>query len=425
MSKSAHFHVIVERCPRTKDVWLVRHRDGKTKLPSGRWKVFQDYRIKPGDRGRNAKGELVNGKRLAEALADKLRERHYSKDMDFIDSDTPLEELVENFLSDKEREGRSLGTIGHYRDSLKRVLKKFQRLTDLADPDKLKEWKIELKKVRSLNTVYGTFNDTNMFFNWLVREEKLSENPMPKGLVGVRQKAKPRFWTTEQFLQLDEIMAGINHYARIALHLGHDHGMRKCEMVGDKCGQWTEGALYTDLIWHKDGKVDLYIRPEITKGRKYGRKIRLSPQVVSLLGSRKSGPLVPLTYEVLGNLFDKARKLMGEDFQKRTFHGARHGFGKDYKQLIRGDSKALQDLFGHQDLETTDIYSQFEESYLDKTMDELHEARRQERALLRSGQIRAEILGNGLPNDTHLDQNLLSNHEDSRLKSESIGASPS
>lgn len=358
--------------------FVVRFRDG-TRDDKGKLKKFKYCSVDKNQK-MMVDGKLRTGAWLADALAEKLVQRHHQNDLGIIDSSQPLPGLAEEYIEKKRKDGKALQTILHYENSLKHLLEEIPTIKDLTTSS-LQEWKDTLEMAGySRNTTYGFLNDTSMFCNWLVRENKLQKSPFPKGMVGAVAGAEPRFYTTAEFMALDATMSKLNHYARIACRLARDYGLRKVEIVGDGLER-MEGILWEDLIWRSDGKVDLMIRKGVTKGRKKSRKIHLGDSFVSMLGSRKSGAIVQLKKNALDDLFQKARKLSGIN-PALTFHGLRHTFAKDFLQRTGSNQVALRDLMGHTDVKTTQIYSQFEQSYLDDAMEKLQENRQREEGLL-------------------------------------------
>jgi len=406
----ANFKVTVEENPRNPNVLFVRHRDGKTKLANGRWKRFHDYTVDKNDRQVIA-GKTYTGKSLANALAEVVRQRYYSNELGIVSSTETMEELIESYLDSKSK--LAWRTLEHYSNSLRHLKEAIPTLPELTT-DNLRTWEKNLTAKFKRNSVYACMNDTSIFCNWLVREDKISKTPFKKGMVGTVEESTPKFYQTTAYLALDESLAKVCHYTRVGCWLAHDHGLRKVEIVGDG-RERMEGVLWEDLIWRSNGKVDLQIRKEVSKGKKKARKVRLDPKLVELLGSRKTGPIVPLVRWVFDDRFQKARKMAGIDKDLHTIHGLRHSFGNEFMQKSGSNQVALRDLMGHTDVKTTEIYSHLEESYLDEAMDNLHEKRSIDNAKLKvAGQnndISLEIIQQPLTNNNE-DQQLNANENE-------------
>lgn len=412
----ANFTVTVEENPRNPNILFVRHRDGKTKLPNGRWKRFHDYTIDKNE-SQIIDGKRVTGKYLANALAEKVKQRYYNNELGIVDSTETIEELIESYLDSKSKLGWR--TLEHYGNSLRHLKTAIQTLPELTT-ENVRKWEKTLSARFKRNSVYACMNDASMFCNWLVREEKISKTPFKRGMVGTVAESTPKFYKSQEFIALDQALAKLNHHARIACRLAHDHGLRKVEIVGDG-RERLAGVLWEDLTWRVDGHVDLLIRKEVSKGKKKARKVRVDPGLVEMLGSRKTGPIVPLIRWVLDDIFQKARTLAGIR-EELTIHGQRHSFSKDFLQKTGSNQAALRDILGQSDVKTTEIYSHLEESYLDQTMDTLHQKRSTDNSRLKfAGQnndILMEIVQQPLtksnedqhPIDNKIDHNNASNH---------------
>lgn len=389
----ANFKAWVETSPRNGN-FFVRHRDGKTKLPSGRWKVFADYTI--GKHQMMAiNGKKFVGKKLAEELAEKVRKRYYNGELEVIDDSKSLAEWVEQYFDEKRNIAWT--TKVQYQKALDHMMQKIKTLTELSDYRNLLAWRTSLEKRGYMpNSVWSYMNGARIFCKWLSRKKILPKSPFDaeKGICPDQPEDSPRFWTLEEFLAFEDQIKGLEDYGVIACRLAHDYGLRKVEIVGDAVER-LQGVLLEDLIWRVDGKVDLNIRKEITKGKKKARKIRLSKSFVKsllkVIGARKSGPIVPMTRARLDYIFRKARELSNVKIGL-TFHGQRHSFGTDFLETV-GDQKALRDLFGHSDLKTTDIYSHHQETYLDRCMEIMEEARKKKEHEARIAGQNNDIVG--------------------------------
>ncbi|MCO5188500.1 MAG: tyrosine-type recombinase/integrase [Anaerolineae bacterium] len=71
----------------------------------------------------------------------------------------------------------------------------------------------------------------------------------------------------------------------------------------------------------------------------------------------------PLVYNGVYKEFMRAVHVAEVDLKARPLHGCRHSFAKEWLRN-NGDIKALQDLLGHSDINTTAIYLQYDEDEL-------------------------------------------------------------
>jgi site-specific recombinase XerD len=357
----------------------VRHIDPKiSKIPVTDYVVKKDERM------------VIDGKErtalyIAEYYVGIVRDRYRRGTMGIPDPSL-LQENLQTLIDQYLEENKNLGwkTISHYANSLKFLcidnsISTLGALLGLDFKVYVEEMQTRKRKNPQLvglanTTIRNRLVDIAMFCAWLVKQKKIQKSPVPEGLAPPVTKARPRFYTDDEFAALEKEIKRINKYAHIGCRLAHDYGLRRVEITGDG-KERMEGVLWEDIIWHPDGRADLFLRPEVTKGGTGSRKLRLAPEFLKLIGPKKSGPIVPLTYDAFWRYFKRARRDSKVN-KKLTLHGQRHTFGKDFLQKTGSNQAALRDLMGHKDVKTTEIYSQFEQSYLDDTMEKLHKARK-------------------------------------------------
>jgi site-specific recombinase XerD len=356
--------------------YQIRYRDQVT----GKKKT---YEVVGKDAKAEVNGKWRTGKWLADSCLQNLQSLYYSNKLGFSTSSESLEKLVETYL--EEKKGLAWKTLIHYEGALTKMLKYFGS-TDRLTVENLIAWRQELTKRYKNSTIHGTMNDTRVFCKWLVKRKKISTSPFfgERGLVPAQSTAIPRFYTTQEFVALDRALEALNHHARVGCHLARDYGLRMVEIVGDGLER-PEGVRWEDIIWRADGQADLLIRKEVTKGQKKSRKVHLEPDFIQMLGSRRTGPLVPLKRSAFWGYFKKARLASGIK-KNLTMHGQRHTFGKNFAQNSGANLRALADLLGHSDIKTTMIYTQFEQTYLDAAQEKMAQKVRQDDALAKNAE---------------------------------------
>lgn len=394
----ANFKTSIERSRRNGSL-IVRYRDGKTKTKTGRWKKFS---VRPTIMKTDrvfVDGKWKTAQWIAEQLAEKTMRQYLNGELGIVDSSEPVEDLIEEYIDDKK--DLAWKTLDHYRCSLAKLEKRFPSLEHLTK-ENMGIWRDELAKKYANNSVHGFLNDSRMFCNWLVYKKKISsspfrrDNPQERVIIPAQTESIARFYTIDEFAKIEKELAFLDPYVRIGARLGHDCGLRKVEIVGDGKVR-LQGAGWEDLIWHPDGKVALKVR--ITKGKKTKTRIVGVPSpLVELLGSRKTGPLCPVTRDHFDTTFEKAIALAKvEKIPQRFIHALRHSLGKNLLQLSGGNQKALRDIYGHKSVKTTEIYSHLEQSYRDQAIEVTAQKVEAEKArLLNAGQnndIKFEIKG--------------------------------
>lgn len=361
--------------------FYVRYRDGKTKLANGRWKVFSHLSVDKNQR------VLVDGKErtaqfIAERIAHQLVQKHLSKEMGNCDLSMLISGEIDKFLDDCRARNLEDKTIHDYDVLLHNWQKegKFYVLSDLTY-QRIIEWRNSLTR-NAVTTVYWKLTVIKSFISWLKETDKIQSLPFKKNMFPQKKEPSPKYYTLEQWVALRKALASVSPIAELACCISYSAGLRRVELVGN--GKDRLGIMYEDLIWNPDGTVDLILRKEIVKGRKRGRTIRLDPGLVSMLGSRKSGPIIPLKPWDLWFLFDRARLLAGLDHirPRLGIHTLRHSFAKNYLKYGNMDLDALRKMLGHARIGTTQIYSQHEKSDLDQGIVRSYERRNQDIALI-------------------------------------------
>ncbi len=383
----ANFKAWVEKSPRSKN-FLIRYRDGRTKLSTGRYKVFTEMTIDK-DQRIQIDGTWKTAKWIAEDLADKLRMRHINDLRGECDTSKLLAPLMEKYLTSCEDSGLVWMTTEHYEHVLNKIASEgdFKTLGDLTD-DKVSAWRTSKIGELANSTVANQMVIFFVFCRWLLKNKFLKHWPFSTGLVPSVKRGTPKFYTLMEWEKLDAVLADLSPMARLACNLAYYAGLRKVELVGD--GRDRLGVLWEDLTWLPDGEVELTVRGEVAKGGERTRIMLLDPNVVKLLGSRKSGPIVTITRREFDYLFAKARRLAGIN-PERTIHGQRHSFIKNYLRYGEMDLAAAQEAAGHSDIKTTQIYAAHEKSRLAEGIRRAHKNRQIATAIeLSAGQLQGD-----------------------------------
>jgi len=392
-----NFTTMVEDMPNGN--FRIRYRNGKTREKNGSLKKFL-YKTVDKDETLVIGEKALRGKKLAHALADKLKERHLKGELNVVECDEPLDTIIEGYIQSKQDSGVMYGTWKHYEHSLKLLLETIPRLEDLTHK-KIILWKAHLKaEGYSPKTIYGAVGDLRIFCKWLVIEKKLGRSPFidehgfSRKLAGAAPASEPKFWLIEEFVKFDRIAGELNKHFQVANRLAYLYGMRRVEIAGNDKEHWYGGVQWTDLIRTSTGRFILDIKAKYTKGMKHGRQIPINP--VYLGEIRKEGLIVPLKVQQIVYFFKEARK-QAAFIDKRTFHGERHSFSKDFTELAGQSDRVLQAMLGHRDGKTTQIYNAFRPQHLGPVMDKFEAARQQIMTKV-VGQNR-EILGQNLTKD--------------------------
>ncbi len=375
----ANFKTYVTKSPRNGN-YTVRYRDGKAKTEKGKWKLFTETTIDKKER------ILVDGKWktaawIAEEIAQKLIQSHRNNELGILDPSLSVESLIEEYINDCSGRGLSPTTIDVYEFGLKhfRVDGDFKTLADLST-EKITQWRNFMCGHMMKSSARSYMRIAKSFVNWLMEEEKIKASPFRRKMMPKVKRPGPKFFTTAEWIALDEASKSENPQVRLAFHLAYCAGLRLGEVAGNK---YKKGILWSDLKWNGDGTVDLHIREEVAKTG--GGTIRLDPSVVALLGSRgKSGPVITLGRRQLWYRFMKCREKVGNP--KLTFHWQRHSFVQNILELGGGDPFAAMEAARHKDIRTTQIYAHHQKPHIIKIMERVHERRLQEEAILKNAE---------------------------------------
>lgn len=326
-------------------------------------------------------GKTLVGRYLAMALAKQRRTKYYQGETGSDNPNEPIEPLLALWLQENESDNKSRNTVNHHRNSIEPYIRD-NNLKVVSDSTNavMKAWKLKMVQEGLKNTtIRGRLGDVRTFHNWLLENEYLKANPFGKKMMPMKKRKEPQYYMPAEFKALDEAMATISHEARIGINLAHDCGLRKTEFVGD--GLDRNGAAWEDITCFKEREPDLLIRAEVAKGGAQSGTVRLTPGVVNLLGSRRTGPLVTITRGQFDKFFAKARKLAGIN-PKLTVHGLRDTFAKNFLQWTGESLAALKEAMRHKDITSTMVYVQFERSHVGDAVVRSYERRLQEEALL-------------------------------------------
>jgi len=136
------------------------------------------------------------------------------KDLPVIDSSIPFVEAVNKYLEYSVRVGKSewriKGLYSNFKSLLIRFFGEGRRLKDINHLEIESFIDEQLKRPITKNTIYHYITDLNSLFNWAVREEILSVNPMRKVN---RKRIKPdkvikQGFTPEEIMKCESVLEG-------------------------------------------------------------------------------------------------------------------------------------------------------------------------------------------------------------------------
>ncbi|MCB1691732.1 MAG: tyrosine recombinase XerC [Pseudomonadales bacterium] len=214
------------------------------------------------------------------------------------------------------------------------------------------------------------------FFNWLGREGKVRGNPAMEVSAPRDGKRLPRTLDTDQVAELMAGDASDWHTKRdqAILELFYSSGLRLSELVGADLTDidWSEGAIRVVGKGNKERQVPigsiaqsaleawLAVREDLPVS---GRTCDDDAVFISERGTRISTRNVQSRIDLW-----TARKMMPGKVHP---HMLRHSFASHLLESS-GDLRAVQELLGHADISTTQIYTHLNFQHLADVYDKAH-----------------------------------------------------
>jgi len=286
-----------------------------------------------------------------------------------------VRKAVEAFILACRADGLSPRTVETYDVRLRRLVERLgdHQIADVSIAD-LRAFAASLyEEDLSIHTVHGHIRALRRFFNWLVEEEIIADNPAQRIRLPHLPAASPKAISAEDARKL----------LQAANEMGKDWERKRNRAIilfladtGCRLGGLVR--LRTD---------DLDLEQRVAKVREKGGQWRFvflkSQTVEALVTWLEARDLVateakdavwvsrrgtPLTRWGVQNMLRRLKKCAGVAGPANA-HSFRHGFAVSYL-LNGGDLATLSDLLGHHDIETTkQYYARFRKEELQKKHD--------------------------------------------------------
>ncbi|MEE8060725.1 MAG: site-specific tyrosine recombinase XerD [Gemmatimonadales bacterium] len=268
--------------------------------------------------------------------------------------------------------GHSLNTVDSYTRDIRR-LAQFAWSQGVHDPagassELLRDFVFELKDLGlSAATIRRQISAARTYYAFLVGEGKLEEDPTERLQPPRPGRSLPDTLSVaemQSLLEAPKIEDRLGWRDRALLDLGYGAGLRVSELCGLKIPDLilTEGLVRAFGKGSKErlvpigrnvvGTISVYLhslRPELDRGRTEGR----------VLLNARGRPLSRVgAWGIVKRAAERAR------ISKRVSpHTLRHSFAT---HLLEGgaDLRAVQEMLGHADLSTTQIYTHVDREYL-------------------------------------------------------------
>jgi integrase/recombinase XerC len=292
----------------------------------------------------------------------------------------PIASFLEYLKSER---NRSAHTIYNYGVALREFRQFFKSLGEgvtyeNVDSSVIREWIIFMldDEKKSVSTVNLSLSALRSFYRYLLITGKIDKNPM-QSIKGPKSKKRLPSFVKEDVmdLALDTIeypddFSG--HRDRLILSLLYSTGMRRAEILGleDKDIRKSEQTIKVTGKRNKQRLIPISpslcdeiqsyqkVRDEEFSGRPHGEKF--------LLGDRGKDLRPDEIHKIVTNYLGTVTSQ-----QKRSPHVLRHSFATT--MLNHGASlQSIQQLLGHESLETTQIYTHLSFEELKKEYNNSH-----------------------------------------------------
>ncbi len=274
---------------------------------------------------------------------------------------------LNSFLAQLALEGKSAHTIKAYRTDLLQLYDELKTAAPNSEPDlrniRVEHIRLFMRKMHANNTSNRSLSRKtsalNAFFLFLKQEEVISKNPMDKIKAPKYARPLPAHFTLEEveaLLRIPDLENDFGIRNRAMLELLYSSGLRAAELAGIRL-------------------QDIDLRKGLVKVTGKGNKQRIIPvgksalqsiqcylPVRQKLKSKHSGDILFLSKS--GKALDSRQiyvllqgyiKLIA-NHKGFSPHTLRHSFATHL--LARGaDLRAIQEMLGHSDLSTTEIYT--------------------------------------------------------------------
>ena len=241
---------------------------------------------------------------------------------------------------------------------------------------RLRAWLAHLQEDGTLhrNSVLRRFAAVRSLIRFLVQEGELAANPLIGLPMPKTEKRLPRFLTEQEVTQLLEapvkLAPELLKRDRALLELMYSSGLRRSEVCGLNVGDLDMLAGGVRVFgkgskerWVPVGKTALKALRDYLSTRPVTGSRDEDPLFVSNKGKRLSDASIPLIL----TRWARAAKLL----KTVTPHALRHSFATHL--LDRGcDLKSLQEMLGHKNLSTTQVYTHVSLEHLKKVYERTH-----------------------------------------------------
>lgn len=265
-------------------------------------------------------------------------------------------------------------TIEVYTDEVASFLSALQGSLEEVTPTQVEQYLVNEAKKRTLSerTIARNISALRSFFIFLQKERIREDNPLQELKRAPQSRSVPTYFTVEEvdlLLNSIETETLLGKRDRTIFELIYSCGLRISEACDLKVSDWDTHTL---RVLGKRNKMRLIPVGEIAQQAltTYLKEVR--PRLVqarlgeqALFVGRRGKKL---TRQALFKRFKEYAEAVGLDSKVHTL---RHSFAT---HLLAGgaDLRSVQELLGHSDIQTTQIYTHIETSSLKSSYDTYH-----------------------------------------------------
>ena len=281
--------------------------------------------------------------------------------------------LVKEFLSHLQHSKRySAHTLKAYRRDLQRYIGELNKACAEADPKDIQRFVSGLHhRQLTAKTIQRHLSAVRSFYEHLLRRQLIAVNPARLVSAPKAKRNLPKVLDADKASQLLDFTAQKDDRAicdQAVLELFYGSGLRLSEVVNLRIADLDLNQGFVDVLGKGNKRRLGRVGRHCGKALKRGLGAHPNPLADSwLLPGRGTGPLSPRTIQ--SRIKRVAQRQLGEDSLHP--HMLRHSFATHMLESS-GDLRAVQELLGHADIATTQIYTHLDFQHLAKVYDKAH-----------------------------------------------------
>ncbi len=282
-------------------------------------------------------------------------------------------DLVEEFLGHLQHSKRySIHTLNAYRRDLQRYIAGLAQACTEADAKDIQVFVSHLHHQRlTAKSIQRNLSAVRSFYEYLLRHDLVSANPARLVSAPKATRNLPKVLDADkasQLLDFSDRKDGRSIRDQAILELFYGSGLRLSEVVNLRISDLDLGQGFVDVLGKGNKHRLVPLGRHCVKALNHWLAKHPNPLPDSwLLPGRGAKPLSPRTIQQRIKLI--AQRQLGENSLHP--HMLRHSFATHMLESS-GDLRAVQELLGHADIATTQIYTHLDFQHLAKVYDDAH-----------------------------------------------------